>query len=147
MRSTWIYVWTNRYLRYIRDRVNVPRDMSIFAAKYFRTSLEATVSSLPLTLSPFNSAEPPPTTTAYTHPHVQRQNWMGIMPTGKLLKTFVGTRILKGFTWSLRTKRHSSCSEPRSYLKRFAVFVHNFDVSWYTSCLLPKARWPNLKKN
>jgi glutathione S-transferase len=29
-------------LRYIRDRVNVPRDMSIYAAKRLRTSLEAT---------------------------------------------------------------------------------------------------------
>jgi len=28
-------------LRYLRDRVNVPRDMSIYAAKYLRTSLEA----------------------------------------------------------------------------------------------------------
>ncbi len=29
-------------LRYIRDRINVPRDMSIYAAKRLRTSLEAT---------------------------------------------------------------------------------------------------------
>ncbi len=29
-------------LRYLRDRINVPRDMSIYAAKYLRTSLEET---------------------------------------------------------------------------------------------------------
>ena len=29
-------------LRYLRDRVNVPRDMSIFAAKRLRTALEET---------------------------------------------------------------------------------------------------------
>jgi glutathione S-transferase len=29
-------------LRYLRDRVNVPRDMSIYAAKHLRTALEAT---------------------------------------------------------------------------------------------------------
>jgi glutathione S-transferase len=29
-------------LRYLRDRINVPRDMSIYAAKHLRTSLEAT---------------------------------------------------------------------------------------------------------
>ncbi len=29
-------------LRYLRDRVNVPRDMSIYAAKRFREALEET---------------------------------------------------------------------------------------------------------
>ncbi len=29
-------------LRYLRDRVNVPRDMSIYAAKRLREALEAT---------------------------------------------------------------------------------------------------------
>ena len=29
-------------LRYLRDRVNVPRDMSIYAAKRLRTALEET---------------------------------------------------------------------------------------------------------
>lgn len=33
---------TDRFLRFIRDSVNAPRDMSVFAAKHFRTSLEAT---------------------------------------------------------------------------------------------------------
>ncbi|MEL6461505.1 MAG: glutathione S-transferase family protein [Cyanobacteria bacterium J06621_15] len=31
-------------LRYLRDRINVPRDMSIYAAKHFRESLEKTAS-------------------------------------------------------------------------------------------------------
>ena len=31
-------------LRYLRDRINVPRDMSIYAAKYLRTALENTAS-------------------------------------------------------------------------------------------------------
>ena len=31
---------TDRALRYLRDRVNVPRDMSIFAGKFLRQSLE-----------------------------------------------------------------------------------------------------------
>jgi glutathione S-transferase len=29
-------------LRYLRDRISVPRDMSIYAAKYLREALEAT---------------------------------------------------------------------------------------------------------
>ena len=29
-------------LRYLRDRINVPRDMSIYAAKHLRESLEKT---------------------------------------------------------------------------------------------------------
>jgi len=33
-------------LRYLRDRINVPRDMSIYAAKYLRTALEHTASQV-----------------------------------------------------------------------------------------------------
>lgn len=33
---------SDRALRYLRDRINVPRDMSIYAAKRLRTALEAT---------------------------------------------------------------------------------------------------------
>ncbi len=33
---------TDRHLRYLRDRINVPRDMSIYAAKHLRASLETT---------------------------------------------------------------------------------------------------------
>jgi glutathione S-transferase len=33
---------SDRALRYLRDRINVPRDMSIYAAKRLRESLEAT---------------------------------------------------------------------------------------------------------
>jgi glutathione S-transferase len=35
-------VGSDRALRYLRDRINVPRDMSIYAAKRLRTALEAT---------------------------------------------------------------------------------------------------------
>lgn len=33
---------SDKALRYLRDRINVPRDMSIYAAKYLRTALENT---------------------------------------------------------------------------------------------------------
>lgn len=33
---------SDKALRYLRDRINVPRDMSIYAAKRLRTALEAT---------------------------------------------------------------------------------------------------------
>lgn len=33
-------------LRYLRDRINVPRDMSIYAAKHLRTALEATAAQV-----------------------------------------------------------------------------------------------------
>lgn len=32
----------DKALRYLRDRLNVPRDMSIYAAKHLRTALENT---------------------------------------------------------------------------------------------------------
>ena len=33
---------SDKALRYLRDRINVPRDMSIYAAKHLRTALENT---------------------------------------------------------------------------------------------------------
>ena len=42
-------------LRYLRDRINVPRDMSIYAAKRLRTALEETAS-----LVGTNQSEPIP---------------------------------------------------------------------------------------
>jgi len=35
---------SDRGLRYLRDRINVPRDMSIFAAKRLKEALEKTAS-------------------------------------------------------------------------------------------------------
>jgi glutathione S-transferase len=50
-------VGSDAALRYLRDRINVPRDMSIYAAKHLRQALEATaalVGDAPGTPIPFN---------------------------------------------------------------------------------------------